>query len=221
MNFLTRQETAERFAGKTVAIVGSGPGVLDNEIGFIDSHDIVVRVNNYKIFPQTGGKVDVYYSFFGSSVHIGRDALVKAGCTLCMCKLPNGAPLKSAWHVGARSVGVDFRYVYKNRSAFWFCDTYVPDAESYLEKFYLIGGRHPTTGFCAILDVSSFDTKSVYLTGFDFFSSRIHNVTDSWVPKNPDDPFGHRPELELKWLAENKDRFLLDPTLTAMVANVG
>jgi hypothetical protein len=46
-----------------------------------------------------------------------------------------------------------------------------------------------------------FEPASVYLTGFDFFSSCVHNVNEAWRPGNPDDPIGHAPERERAWLA--------------------
>jgi hypothetical protein len=48
MLFSDHAPLREFFSGKRVAIVGSGPGCLDNDPGFVDSHDVVVRVNNYK-----------------------------------------------------------------------------------------------------------------------------------------------------------------------------
>ncbi len=63
MNSCDKEYVRSIFEGKSVAIVGSGPGVLDNKEGFIDSHDVVVRISNYKIFLETGVRTDVHYSF--------------------------------------------------------------------------------------------------------------------------------------------------------------
>lgn len=196
MNFLNRQETKQRFIGKNIAIVGSGPSSLDNKPGFVDSHDIVVRVNNYKLFPQTGARTDVYYSFFGTSVHKSAEELTADGVTLCICKCPNAAAIKSPWHTGNKSTGVDYRYIYEARKNWWFCDTYIPELNDFLEKFELLGRHIPTTGFAAIIDMLSFEPKSIYLTGFDFFKSKKHNVDDPWREKNMDDPFRHMHDKE-------------------------
>jgi hypothetical protein len=67
----------------------------------------------------------------------------------------------------------------------------------------------PTTGFAAVLDVLSFAPRAVYLTGFDGFRSRLHNVDEPHASKNPDDPYRHEPERELAWLAENRSGFPL------------
>lgn len=96
--------------------------------------------------------------------------------------------------------GIDFRRIYERRKKFWFCDTYVPPVEDFLCHFRLLGNHIPTTGFSAILDVLSYAPSSVYLTGFDFFRSRIHNINEVWKQKNCDDPIRHVPEREAAWL---------------------
>jgi hypothetical protein len=206
MDFIERRSLYDRFAGKSVAIVGSGPSVLDNDPGFIDSHEVVVRVNNYRILPQTGYRTDVFYSFFGQSIRKGVRDLINDGVNLCMCKCPNDQFMKSKWHEQRKkTTGTDFRYIYNERERWWFCDTYVPTVDEFLEKFNLLGGHIPTTGFAAILDIISFKPDIVYLTGFDFFKSGIHNVDELWIEKNNDDPIRHEPERELQWLRDNME----------------
>jgi hypothetical protein len=209
MRFLTRPQVAVRFTGKSVAIVGSGPGSLSNDPGFIDSHDVVVRVNNYKLGDGQGRRCDVHYSFYGNSIKKRRTELRSDGVRLCMCKCPNAHAIQSEWHRRrGQMIGVDYRPHYERRRTFWFCDTYIPTVDEFMVSFNLLGGHIATTGFAAILDVLSFEPASVYLTGFDFFRSRIHNVDEAWQPgKNPDDPLGHVPERELAWVAANRSFF--------------
>lgn len=204
MRFLTRPQVAPRLEGKTVAIVGSGPGVLTNAPGYIDSHDVVVRVNNFKLSKAAGHRTDVFYSFFGTSIRKTAKELRDSGVTLCMCKCPNAQIMESKWHRKHRKMeGVDFRMIYQRRAQFWFCDTRIPTLDEFMAKFDLLGRHIPTTGFAAIIDVLSFSPRSVHLTGFDFFRSGLHNVDEKWEGKNPDDPIGHLPERELAWLAVN------------------
>lgn len=210
MRFLSRPEVRERFAGKTVAIVGSGPGSLGNKPGFVDGHQIVIRVNNFKLTRETGARCDVFYSFFGTSIKKTKYELKRAGVKLCMCKCPNAHAIQSEWHQkNGRMIGVDYRPHYERRASFWFCDTYIPTTEEFLVSFNLLDLHVPTTGFAAILDVLSFDPKSVYLTGFDFFRSGIHNVNETWKGRNTDDPIRHVPERELSWIAENAGSYPL------------
>jgi len=204
MLFCNKDAVRARIAGKIVALVGSGPGSVDNEPGFVDSHDVVIRVNNYKLMRTTGRRTDIFYSFFGTSIRKTATELAADGVKLCMCKCPNAKFIESAWHEknGKRN-GVDFRYIYQNRAGWWFCDTYIPSTEEFLQGFNLLGRHVPTTGFAALLDVLSYEPASVYLTGFDFFSSGMHNVNEPWAAKNNDDPIGHAPDRELAWLRKN------------------
>jgi len=204
MRFIDFEEAGEIFKGKSVAIVGSAPSVLKNEAGFIDSHDIVVRVNNFKLTPQTGYRTDVFYSFFGTSIrrieqHLGETYL-------CMCKCPND----KGGYWGNKVF--DFTSIYERRKDWWFCDTFIPSTEHFMEYFNLLDGRIPTTGFNAILDISKFDCE-IYLTGFDFFESGIHRVNERWRPGRKDDPVGHVPHKEKDWILFNKDRFTFDGRL--------
>lgn len=210
MRFVTRATARARLEGKTVAVVGSGPGVLENAPGAIDSAQVVLRVNNYKLSPAAGFRCDVFFSFFGTSIRKTKEELIRDGVTLCMSKVPNAHAIESEWHRrNGKMIGVDFRphYDRRDRMGFWFCDTYVPTVPEFMEAFDLLGCRMPTTGFAAIYEVLLAKPRAVFLTGFDFFSSGIHNVDEPWRHKNPDDPFRHAPERELAWLAENHRKY--------------
>jgi len=210
VRFVTWDETAAHFRGKSVAVIGSGPSVLENAPGFIDSHDVVVRVSDYKVGEKQGRRCDVHYSFYGTSIKKDRDTLKRDGVHLCMCKLPNSQPIESAWHrERGKLAGIDYRYVYENRARWWFCDTFVPDDARFLKKFELLGNHQPTTGFAAILDVLDCEPREVFLSGYDFFTSGLRNVDEPWREKNIGDPICHRPDLEAAWLAENVEHYPL------------
>lgn len=198
--------------------MGSGPTVLDNEIGFIDSHDIVVRINNYKTDEYTGFRTDVYYSFFGVSCKKDREDLMDDGVKLCMCKLPNENFIKSQWHIDHnKTEGTNFKSIYQRRKNFWFCDTYIPVKERMASYMGALKGHMPTTGFSCILDILSFNCE-VHITGFDFFTSKIHNVNELWRSGNKRDPIRHLPELELQWLRDNPtERLSFDVELASLL----
>lgn len=221
MRFVTFDEVRDRLFGKTVAIVGSAPSCLDNEPGFIDSHDVVVRVNNYRTGEAQGRRTDVYYSYFGGAIKKTAQELQADGVTLCLCKCPNSQPIDCEWHrQHNRMNGIDFRYIYEMRKDWFFCDTYVPDDSEFLQKFELLSKHIPTTGFSAIVDIVKCEIESANLFGFDFFSSGVHNVNEPWRAGDPEDPIGHRPELESAWLAENAYRYpiTMDAKLAAMLS---
>lgn len=216
MRFVSKSDVRSRFEGKRVTVVGSGPGVLRNEPGFIDGHQIVVRVNNYKLSTPTGFRCDAHYSFYGTSIRKTADELKRDGVTLCMVKTPPAHAIESEWHrVNDKMIGVDYRPHYERRKDWWFCDVMVPTVAEFLELFNLLGQHQPTTGFAAIHDVLSFQPASLYLTGFDFFSSGLHNVNERWRVKNLDDPIRHRPDLEREWLKANIKNYpiTVDPLL--------
>lgn len=213
MRFLRRSDVRPWFEGKSVVIVGSGPGCAENRPGFVDSHDVVVRVNNYKLRDGTGSRTDVFYSFFGTSIRKSREDLIRDGVTLCMSKLPNADlsqrsddnpnPIDATWHrANGKMIGLDYRphYARRERMGFWFCDTYVPAIADLMAPFEVLGRRQPTTGFAAIYDVMTLGPVSVHLTGFDGFRSGLHNVDEPHELKNEDDPYRHAPERELAWV---------------------
>lgn len=220
MNFISRSEARKRFEGKSVALVGSGPGAVKNQPGFVDDHQVVTRVNNYKLLGGAGCRTDVFYSFFGTSVRKTAEELRHDGVKLCLCKCPNALAIDSEWHrANGKMAGVDFRYIYERRASWWFCDTFIPTVPEFLVGFELLGRHIPTTGFSAILEILSFEPRSLYLTGFDFFRSGRHNVNEPWQQKNTDDPIGHVPEVELAWLRANIGRYPIttDLTLRALI----
>jgi cation diffusion facilitator CzcD-associated flavoprotein CzcO len=151
MLFSDHAPLRETFQGKRVAIVGSGPGCLDNAPGLVDSHDVVVRVNNYKSGKAQGFRTDVFYTFFGGSIKKDREELKRDGVRLCMAKCPDAKLMDSEWHRKMNKPhGVDFRYIYRDRRGWWFCPTYVPTLAEFEESFELLGLHIPTTGFSAI-----------------------------------------------------------------------
>lgn len=218
MYFCSKEYLPNVFEGKSVAIVGSGPGVLDNEPGFVDSKQVVVRVNNHKTGLQQGLRTDVHYSFYGSSIRKNAGELKAEGVKLCMCKCPNAKFMNSIWHErNYKPHGVDFRYIYRDRADWWFCQTYVPMLNEFMAVFNMLDQHIPSTGFSAIVEVLSQRPASIFLTGFDFFSSGIHNVSEPWRPGNPADPIGHAPELERAWLAKHGAGITMDKRLTEIM----
>lgn len=213
--FVKFNDVIKRLNGRRIAVVGSGPSVLQNKRGEIDAYDIVVRVNNYSIGEHQGKRADVHFSFYGGSIKKKARDLLRDGVKLCMCKCPNSQPIVCDWHIKNNCMGgVDFTNIYRRRADFWFCDTYIPDTDSFVEKFKLLDEHIPTTGFTAILDILNCYPQELYITGFDFFTSGIHNTVSKWKPGNPEDPIKHMPELEIAWLKKNINNYPIHPDRT-------
>ncbi len=210
MDFCSKERVRKAIEDKIVVIVGSGPGSLSNATGFVDSHEVVVRVNNYKLMGGTGRRTDIFYSFFGLSIKKSAIGLRQDGVKLCMAKCPNSQFIESDWHRDNDAMnGVDFRPIYQRRKDWWFCDTYVPTTDEFMQHFNMLGGHVPTTGFAALLDVLQHNPAHIYMTGFDFFDSQIHNVNERWKKVKRDDPIGHSNAAEREWIAENMDNLPL------------
>lgn len=195
--------------------------MVENPPGFVDSHDVVVRVNNYKLGPEAGHRTDIHFSFYGASIRKSAAELKRDGVKLCWCKCPDAKFIESEWHrVNRKPNGVDFRYIYKDRRAFWFGPTYVPTREVMLGYFNMLGQRMPTTGFQALMEILASKPRHIYMTGFDFFGTGVHNVNERWRPGNPNDPIGHAPEVERQWLIDHIKELPMttDPMLSTVIA---
>lgn len=199
------------FKGKSVAIVCSGVGCLENKEEFINSFDIVVRVNNYKTkginkngssydyIKKVGNRTDVHYSFYGNSIKKSREELISDGVKVCMCKCPNSKPINSAWHEkNGMQKGIDFRWIYRDRfhNNYFPCPVFIPSDKRFLKWYGMLANHVPTTGFSCIMDIMTFEPKEIYLTGYDGFASGKHNVDEVWRHKNNSDPIGHTPQKE-------------------------
>lgn len=224
MRLLTHNQLKERFKGAKVVIIGSAPSCLQNDGKHIDSHDVVVRVNNYKrdIYEKhLGSRTDVHHSFYGTSIRKSAAELKWDGVQLCMCKCPNATiadqpGVDPSWHLrNNKMIGLDYRYIYMARESFWFTDTYIPELNRFMEYFRELNYHQPTSGMAAIMDFLSFDCESIYLTGFDFFKTEMHNVDEPWpgADKNPDDPYRHSADEEIAFINRNRDRLILDKRL--------
>jgi len=220
MNTVNFDYVSDYVRGKTVAIVGSGPGCLDNDGKFIDGHDIVVRINNYKLIPEkTGKRTDIYYSYYGGAIKKTRDELIADGVKLLMAKCPDSQPIDSEWHRrNGKIYGIDFRPIYRRRADWFFCQIYIPTDRDFLAYFNLLGKHIPTTGFSCILDFMRCECKSIYITGFDFFTSGVHNVDERWKHNNRHDPIGHVPEKERAYLIrKRRENITYDKKLRSML----
>lgn len=192
--FLSFSEIIQELWAERICIVGSGPSILDNPDGLIDSFPWVIRINNYKVLDnRTGKRTDIVYSYWGNAMRKTAQDLMNDNVKFLMCKCPN----EWCHNDGA---GGDFRWIYKQRGNFWGYPVYIPKKDDYMKYFDLLGGHVPSTGFACILDIMQISNVKVYLTGFDFFESKIHNLNEPWRLKHPDDPIGHVPDKEKEYV---------------------
>lgn len=204
MSRLKKEDLYEIFNKKRVCIVGSGPSVMENASGHIDSYEVVVRVNNYKtkgidkkgkeydFTEKTGSRCDYHYSFYGSSIRKTVEELIDDGVKAHLCKCPNDECHVTEWHKGRGQIGGgDFRPLYRRRESFWGLPVYIPQKKHYMKLFDALGRHVPTTGFMGIWEILQCEPKELYITGFDFMSSGVHNVNERWLKGREDDPVRH------------------------------
>ncbi len=215
MYLLTRNDLAEQFAGKRVVVVGSAPSCLHNTKEEIEDYDEIVRVNNYKTkgydkrgrwydyTEKVGERTDYHFSFYGGSIRKTQEDL--KGIKAHLCKCPNDECHVTSWHIRNRQKqGGDFRPLYRRREGFWIAPVYIPNLDDYLKLFDRLGRHVPSTGLYAIYELMLARPKELYITGFDFMTSILHNVDERWLKGRQDDPIKHDWEGEKiqirKWI---------------------
>ena len=210
MKLLSKNDIVNIFKGKRVVVIGSAPSVLKNDGRHINGFDYVIRINNYKIDgfeKRVGTRTDVFYSFFGSSIKKKREDLKRDGVKFCMCKCPDAFCFEHKYEKDPKNRGSDYRWIYENRKSWWFTPVYIPTLKQFMTIFKLMGNHVPTTGFSCVYELIECKPKELYVTGFDGFTSHIHNVNEHWRQKNLDDPIRHMPQVEMQFLKEFAKEF--------------
>ena len=233
MDLLTLKDLKEAFKGKRVVLVGSAPSGRLNKGHIIDQYDCIVRVNNYKVkgidkygrhydyTAQLGNRTDYHFSFYGGSIRKTPAELKADGIKAHLCKCPNAQCHVTEWaRKNNQTQGGDFRPLYRRRKGFWIKPVYIPQRDHYLELFNTLNKRVPSTGFYAIWELLLCNPRELYITGFDFMQSKIHNVNEAWLKGRQDDPIRHdwqaEPKLLKKWINE-KPFIKCDETLLKAV----
>jgi hypothetical protein len=218
--YLKRENLVNIFKDKRVVIIGSAPsGPKVNQRKYIESHDEIIRVNNYKTkgidlrnipydFTESlGERTDWHYSFYGGSIRKKPEEL--EGIKGHLCKCPNAECHVTDWHRERnQQQGGDFRPIYRRRKDYWIAPVYIPEREHYMELFNLLDKHVPSTGLACIWELIQCNPKKLYITGFDFMQSGKHNVDELWNPGNQEDPIRHMWKKEAnmvkKWAYKSK-----------------
>ena len=221
MKPLTLSNIRAFFRDKRVCVVGSAPSGLDNDGEYIDSFDVIVRVNNYKtkgrdkhgrnydFTGNIGSRTDYHYSYYGGAIRKTNEELKRDGVKAFLCKCPNDVCHVTEWHKQNNQIqGGDFRPIYRRRADFW-QDTpvYIPHKAHYMQLFEILNKHVPSTGLACIWEVIGGKPKELYITGFDFMTTPIHNVNETWKKGREDDPVKHdfyaEKKLVNRWVKDN------------------
>lgn len=176
MEQLTENYVRDFFKGKNVLVLGSAHCVAKLEAEFMDGFDVIVRCNNYKIFNECR-RTDIYYSFLGGSVKKSMDSIVEDGAKFVFCRCPDA---DFSHHAGGEYIpgrSYDARTVYEHRKNWFKLPYFVQTTENY-ESNFLLCDRLLTTGVSSIVDVLRYNPARVYVAGFNFFTTLIHNVDE-------------------------------------------
>jgi hypothetical protein len=156
--------------GKSLLVLGSAPSVINLTPDFMESFDLIARVNNFTWFNPCK-RVDIWYTMAGGSIRKSIGELNDSGCKLCFLKNPFD-------HIVGfdKLTSIDFRNTYIRQRRHWFEHPwYIQKKENWIWLVNQIG-QIVTTGLSAIVDLYRFGPSRMHLAGFDFFSSMRHNI---------------------------------------------
>jgi len=197
--------------GASLAIVGNAGYLADlQQGGHIDSHDLVLRMNNFRtaeLEPQVGRRLDIFMSTFYHDVQLDPSLIAQA--RYLIASVPNNL----------RKRGLNWRHGQAITAALQQLgrrEVFVPSYESFDTKRRQIG-KYPTTGAMALFLVLEHLLPvcgSIYVTGFSFFTGRSHYFGDQRVL-----PTNHAPDREQQLFADllrplwQSGRLTFDPQL--------
>lgn len=166
------------FKDKTVMVLGSAPNVTTTKADFMESFDLIVRVNNYSHFNECK-RTDVYSSFFGKSIRKAAIEILCDGCKLLMAKCPQEEIVcKNVDGSINDLLSANYAWIYSYRLE-WFekagLPLYIQPVKNFCEANEKIG-QICTTGVSTILDIMRYEPKKLYFAGFDFAMSGLHDI---------------------------------------------
>ena len=170
--------------GKRVAIVGPALSVEGSKNGsFIDSHDVVVRLNyaNINNPKDSGTKTDIVY--YDGSLHNYGDLKLD----YLVCAYP-----KTEWFFEERCLkSVQYLSTLYNHKV---VDSGIyTQLKNSLDKDNTV---RPNTGLIAIVDLLQSELRSLFITGLDFYRS-------SYVKEHPD--YGNTDLTEISRIFKSGD----------------
>lgn len=183
--------------GATIALVGNAGYLAETQQGeFIDSHDIVIRMNNFRTSgfePCVGRRTDVFLTNFWEDIDfVSPDA---AGARFVASSMPNNFRT-------VRRRGVALRHgpmITAGMRKMGRREVFVPPLEWFLQRISQIG-RYPTTGGVGVMLAVEHllaSARSLYITGFSFFEGRNH-----YFSQREKDTANHNVDREKQLLGE-------------------
>jgi Glycosyltransferase family 29 (sialyltransferase) len=173
---------------KSLAIVGNAGYLSELAQGeLIDSHDLVLRMNNFRVAGferQVGTRTDIFLTTFHSDVDLSNPALADA--QLIVASVPCNFAKSRGRGLQQRHAEFIVRGVRQMERR----EVFVPAIDYFTAARRAIG-RYPSTGAMAVLLALDFLLPvcgEIYVTGFSFFAGRGHYFHGAPVAANNHDP---------------------------------
>jgi len=169
------EKVASIIGGKSVLILGAAPSVESLTAEFMNGFDLIVRVNNYRIF-NACERTDIFYSMLGGSIKKRCGDLAREGCKFIFVKSPAKDFIVKD-EKGNKNIfkSLDIEGIFRQWRMGWIeLPVYFQTIENWCWLADQIG-QIPTTGLSAIVDIYRFKPAQMHIAGFDFFSSGMHN----------------------------------------------
>jgi len=215
------------FEGKRVAIIGGADSAYKHKLGdYIDSFDVVVRINN-------GVRViDKYKEFIGTRTDYLFHTLyenIEGGGSPIEIELWKRKNVGRVFFTHNENVS-EYGYLIKNFVLSNKGTIAITQADTTLavENLNLIHPFHPTSGLIAINIITQSKPLSLYITGITFFRTPHHQEyrkgdVNHWINKMKSDDSKHNPDAEYEFFKDlyrsNSEIFILDKTLKDIIDN--
>lgn len=168
---------------KSVAVVGNAGYLSEMAQGpWIDSHDLVIRMNNFQISgfeTQVGTRVDVFVTNFFTDIRYERPELREA--KYIVASVPNNFYKLRRHRIHHRHA----EHIVAGLQSMRRTDVFVPQWGVFFD-WVRQWGSFPSTGMMATLFALNFlKWEKLYMTGFSFFQNSLHYFKDQ--PASPRD----------------------------------
>lgn len=210
------------FKNKRVAIIGGADSAYQDRLGeFIDSFDVVVRINkgvevvdaNSKFI---GSKTDVLFHCFFEDIKLSGSPITPE---LWIKKGVSKIVKASYYKPNVKSMNLLYQY-FKNKAIYTELDKKNLDGAK-----EAINGYLPTTGFLALFGILNASPKELYITGITFLKtphSKVYrDISLESAKKMITDHNTHNTDLEFEWFKNNFNDFeckvILDKTLKELI----
>ena len=195
---------------KSVAIIGPAPSLEKKKLGkFIDSHDIVIRINEFISEENSidyGSRTDILFlNLNNHSVEINKKMFYEKKISANNIRLivcPRNSLHVSPFHEKnfkkEENIFKNFKLIGTNTELFHIGN----NKNKYLEDLI---GCHPTVGTLALALLNEIETKNIFVAGFSWYKTKfsynktLFNFLEPFGFDNKN-KLGHKNDIEIKFL---------------------